>query len=127
MTTANQPSQPLSSQTAHGRITHTAYLVLPGIGSVFTQRETVARGRTYFDTDLDLRDDGMKTGIELFIGKWEISMSKPKAGLKDRAWLYVAVPVLVVSSVALALLKGAFWSAWRGVARLARGRALGRV
>ena len=127
MTTATTSSQPLSPQAAYGKISHTAYLVLPGIGSVFTQRETVARGRTYFDTDLDLRDDGMKTGIELFIGKWQISMSKPKAGLTDRAWLYVAVPVLVVSSVAVALVTGVFWSAWRGAAWLARGRALGRV
>ncbi len=83
------------------QIAHSAYVSIPFVGEAFACRERRARGRSFFDTDLDLPERKGSTGLTVFVGRWEVVMDPP-AWLRSRAaliaWRCTAMPALMLAS-----------------------------
>ncbi|SHG32894.1 hypothetical protein SAMN02745157_4029 [Kaistia soli DSM 19436] len=83
------------------QITHSVYVSIPFVGEAFACCERRARGRSFFDTDLDLPGRKESARLTVFIGRWEVVMDPP-ACLRSRAalmvWRCTAMPALMLAS-----------------------------
>ena len=88
------------------RVIHSAYVSIPLVGNAFACRESRARGRSFFDTDIDLPGRKESVPLTVFIGRWEVVMDPP-AQLRNRAalmaWRCTAMPALMLASFARVL------------------------
>jgi hypothetical protein len=55
-----------------------AYVALPGLGEAWAEQGGATRGRSFFDTDRDLRRGGLSSGITLFAGQWSVVLDAPR-------------------------------------------------
>lgn len=90
-----------------------AYVALPGLGEAWAEQGGATHGRSFFDTDRDLRRGGLSSGITLFAGRWCVVLDAPRplaAAWARFVWFGMAAPVLasvaVVKSLALSAFAG---------------------
>jgi hypothetical protein len=86
-----------------------AYIVIPFLGEAFAAREDRARGRSFIDTDADMKERERSAGLTVFIGRWVVCLDAParmrRAGKAPAIWYLAALPVLLLASVSKALLR----------------------